>query len=157
MLTEFDNGNENETIADDAVLFSLVFNATSSANLSNVLTVSSRYTAAEAYAGDDLKDVALTFATDKGTIVSGGSFELYQNKPNPFAEGTIISFNLPEASAATVTIYDVSGRVLQLISQDFARGYNEITVKRSDLATGVMYYQLDTETDSATKKMIMID
>ncbi len=157
VLTTSWTGNAPESIADDAVLFSVVFDATSNANLSDVIAVSSRYTTAEAYTSEDLKEVALSFNTANGTIVSGGTFELYQNKPNPFAEGTVISFNLPEASAATITIYDVSGKVLKSISGDYARGYNEITVKRGELATGVMYYQLDTDTDSATKKMIMID
>jgi len=157
VITTSWTGNAPENISDDAILFSLVFEATSNATLSNVLAVSSRYTIAEAYTSDDMQEVALTFNTEHGTIVSGGSFELYQNKPNPFAEGTVISFNLPEAGAATVTIYDVSGRVLKSISGDYTRGYNEITVKRGELATGVMYYQLDTDTNSATKKMIMID
>ncbi|MFT7606823.1 MAG: hypothetical protein ACI8VT_004426, partial [Saprospiraceae bacterium] len=41
---------------------------------------------------------------------------------------------------------------------DFAQGYNEVEISRADLSgAGVLYYQLDTENDSATKKMILID
>jgi hypothetical protein len=42
------------------------------------------------------------------------------------------------------------------VNGDYAKGYNE--VRLSDIAaTGVLYYQLDTPTDSATKKMIIIE
>ena len=65
---------------------------------------------------------------------------------------------MPEAGFATLTVYDVSGRVLRVVEGEFAKGYNEVTLNRSEVAgTGVLYYQLDTENDSATKKMILID
>jgi hypothetical protein len=38
---------------------------------------------------------------------------------------------------------------------DFAKGYNSIAIDRAVLnTTGVLYYKLETGTDSATKKMI---
>ena len=55
-------------------------------------------------------------------------------------------------------IYDVSGRILKVIEGDFSRGYNEVSIESGDLnSAGVLYYQLDTPTDSSTKKMILID
>jgi len=91
-------------------------------------------------------------------VIAGGAFELLQNKPNPFNESTLIGFNLPEATQATLRVFDVSGKTLKVINGDFARGYNEVSINRNELqATGVLYYQLDTDTDSATKKMILID
>ncbi|MEZ4982946.1 MAG: T9SS type A sorting domain-containing protein [Saprospiraceae bacterium] len=35
-------------------------------------------------------------------------------KPNPLNRGTIISFQLPEACEAAITIYDISGRVVKI-------------------------------------------
>jgi len=35
---------------------------------------------------------------------------------------------LPEAASATITIYDVSGRILNVIEGDYAKGYNKATV-----------------------------
>ena len=60
--------------------------------------------------------------------------------------------------AATISIYDVSGKMLKVIEGDFAKGYNQVSVTRSELAgSGVLYYQLDTDNDSATMKMIIVD
>ncbi|MEM1320679.1 MAG: T9SS type A sorting domain-containing protein, partial [Bacteroidota bacterium] len=94
---------------------------------------------------------------NSGTVVAN-EFALFQNQPNPFKDETVIGFNLPQASAATLTIYDVSGRVLKQYNGEYAQGYNEVSLNRSELsAAGVLYYTLETTTESATKKMILIE
>jgi hypothetical protein len=101
-----------------------------------------------------LLNVALAF---NGAAVAGG-FELYQNTPNPFATATVIGFYLPEATSATLTISDVQGKTVKVITGEFAKGYNQINLKRSELnLSGVLYYRLDTNANSATKKMILVD
>ncbi len=145
---------EDVVLADGETVFSLVFKATENVKLSDVLSTNSRYTKAEAYQQDgELLDIELTF---NGASVAG--FDLYQNTPNPFSTTTTIGFNLPEASTATLTITDVSGKVVKVVNGDYAKGYNEIKLQRGDLpGTGIMYYQLDTDNDSATKMMLLID
>ena len=60
--------------------------------------------------------------------------------------------------SATMTIYDVTGKVLKVIEGDYTKGYNQVSIKRADLkVNGVLYYQLDTEAFTATKKMIVIE
>ena len=159
VLTTSYNEDSAISLENGEVLFSLTFVARANATLSDVINVSSRYTVAEAYDTEGtLKDVAFGFNTINGTVIAGGEFELLQNKPNPFNESTLIGFNLPEAAQATLRVFDVSGKTLKVINGDFARGYNEVSINRNELqATGVLYYQLDTDTDSATKKMILID
>ncbi|RMF22606.1 MAG: T9SS C-terminal target domain-containing protein, partial [Bacteroidetes bacterium] len=146
---------ESARIADDEVLFSLVFRAKSNGVLSNLLSVNSRYTAAEAYdLNGNLLNVNLVFEGTAQTPV----FELYQNTPNPFAAETVIGFNLPEATHATLTITDISGRVLKVVEGDFAKGYNQVRILRKDLSgAGVLYYQLQTPTHTASRKMILVD
>jgi hypothetical protein len=109
----------------------------------------------EAYGnGGTLEDVALGFGT---ATAQEGVFALYQNQPNPFREETVIGFELPEATAATVTISDVAGRVVRTYKVDGAKGYNQISVKASDLAShGVVSYTVETKDHSATKQMIII-
>jgi hypothetical protein len=145
---------ENVKLADGETVFSLVFDATADARLSDVLSANSRYTKSQAYQQNgDLLDVELTF---NGQTVAG--FELYQNTPNPFSSNTTIGFELPEASAATLTITDVSGKVVRTVDGDYAKGYNEIRLERRDLpATGILYYRLDTDNDSATRMMLLVD
>ena len=145
-------------VANDEVLFTLNFDITSEVVLSEAVNVNSRYTTAEAYTGSDLMDVAIEFSTENGTVIAGGSFELYQNTPNPFNGETVIGFTLPTASNATLKVYDVAGKVLKVIEGDYARGYNQISLNSAALdASGVLYYQLDTPAHSATKKMIIVE
>jgi hypothetical protein len=144
-----------EASADD-VLFSLVLRAKAGVKLSEALSVNSRLTRAEAYsASDAVMDVALNFG--QGTISRAG-FELYQNTPNPFQGQTVIGFNLPEATEATIKVSDVQGRMLKLITGQYNQGYNEIRLNSADLnAAGVLYYTVETAEYTATKKMIIIE
>jgi hypothetical protein len=141
---------------DAAAEFAVTFRAKSGGNLSQMLGVSSRITKAEAYNADsDRLQVAFRFNSPNGSTISGLGFELYQNTPNPFINKTQIGFYLPQASEATLTIFDESGRMIFTQTGDFTGGYNAVTIDRSVLnTTGVLYYKLETATDSATKKMI---
>ncbi len=140
--------------AQSEVAFKLVFNAINAGKLSQALSISSEYTQAEAYTtGGQLQNVGIDF----GTTSSTADFALYQNTPNPFKGETMIGFNLPEAAAATITVSDVSGKVIKIVSGDYAQGYNQVTLNSSELANGVLYYQLDTDNYTATKKMIIIE
>jgi hypothetical protein len=155
VLTTSWNSDEAEQLAAGEVVFGLTFTAKQGGRLSSMLGVSSRYTVAEAYgANSELLNVALSF---NGAKVAGG-FELYQNTPNPFASATVIGFYLPEATSATLTISDVQGKVLRVVEGEYAKGYNQVNLKRSELnASGVLYFRLDTGSDSATRKMILVD
>ncbi|RMF23431.1 MAG: T9SS C-terminal target domain-containing protein, partial [Bacteroidetes bacterium] len=133
-------------------LFSLVFRAKQDVVLSQAVNIDSRFTVAEAYnRAGELLDVELSFQGGAAT-----AFELYQNTPNPFSQQTRIGFHLPEGGAATLTIQDVSGRVLKVIEGEFAKGYNEVRITREELpAVGVLYYTLESQSGTATRKMIL--
>jgi hypothetical protein len=138
---------------DGADAFTVKFRATKTGKLSEMLSVSSRITKAEGYnLTDGRMEVALRF---DGKTIAGVGFELYQNQPNPFVNKTAIGFHLPEATTATLTVYDETGRVVFTQKGDYAKGYNAISLDRALLSTtGVLYYTLETAADSATKKMI---
>jgi hypothetical protein len=85
-------------------------------------------------------------------------FELYQNRPNPFRLSTVIGFELPKAMEATITVYDVTGKVLRSVEGDFIKGYNQVEFKRTEFdVQGVLFYQLDTKEFTATRNMVIID
>jgi hypothetical protein len=155
VLTTSWNTAEGMSLDKDEVVFSLIVEATSAVSMSDVMTVNSRVTDAEAYnSADQVHDVSLNFTN--GKVETG--FALYQNEPNPFKETTQVGFNLPESMSATLTIYDVTGKVLKVVEGDYTKGYNQVSLKRGDLkVNGVLYYQLDTEAFTATKKMIVIE
>ncbi len=135
-------------------LFTLNFTATTGGKLSELLSISSDYTAQEAYNQEgEVMDIQLAYV---GSNLAG--FELLQNKPNPFNGFTQVGFNLPEAGEATLKVLDVQGKILSTIDGDFAKGYNEIQLDAKELrTTGVLYYQLETTNFVATRKMIIID
>jgi hypothetical protein len=151
--------NKVAPVSSADVLFTLSFEATESGDLHEMLSINakSKLTEAEAYnASEEILDVTLSF---RNSVQSAGKdFALFQNEPNPFEGSTVIGFTLPEAMDATVTVYDVTGKVVHMIEGSYAQGYNEIKVNRKDLAaTGVMYYRLDATDFTATKKMVVID
>jgi hypothetical protein len=147
------NAAKAANLSADDVVFSITLTANADVKLSDVLSIGSDYTSAEAYNVAGYLNVALNFTTE-----AGAKFALYQNQPNPFADATVIGFNLPQAGTATLSIYDVAGKVLKVVEGDYSKGYNEITVNRGELSgTGLLYYTLQTQNESATKKMIIIE
>ena len=156
ILTTSWNSSEGVTLEEGEVLYTVTFRAKANTQLSQALTVNSRVTKAEAYDGaEELLDVSFRF---DGSLVAGGEFALYQNEPNPFRDITIIGFNLPETTKATLKVFDVTGKVVKVVTGEFAKGYNTINLTRADIrGNGMLYYQLETATDSATKRMILVD
>jgi hypothetical protein len=141
--------------------FMLKFRAKRAGDLSKMLSVSSRITKAEAYAKAEIGEqaerlaVALRFQHRDGSTVAGVGFELYQNQPNPFLSRTVVGFHLPESTEATLSVFDPSGRMVFRQSGKFEKGYNTFIIEKSMLNTsGVLTYTLETETDSASKKMV---
>ncbi|MBK7476776.1 MAG: T9SS type A sorting domain-containing protein [Haliscomenobacter sp.] len=126
-------------------------------SLSEVLNINSRITRAEAYrTGGDYLSVALALTPQR--LNASMPFALNQNVPNPFEGETLIGFNLPESGEATLTIQDIKGSTIWTYKGEFARGYNAIRIKDSDLqqGSGMFYYTLRTANHTATKKMIMV-
>lgn len=86
-----------------------------------------------------------------------GLFEVFQNIPNPFNAATVIGFNLPEASDVTFKVFDVTGKVLFQQQDPYKKGYNIINFDADKISTtGILYYMIETNKYSATKKMIII-
>jgi hypothetical protein len=143
-----------EATADD-VLFTLKFTAKATGLLSELVSLSSDITATEAYNTDgELMNVNINF----NSAATAAGFELNQNTPNPFNAETVIGFNLPVAGTATLKVMDVQGKVLKSIKADYNKGYNQVSLNANELgATGVLYYQLESADNVATKKMIILE
>ncbi len=147
-----------QSVNNDEVLFTLTFRANGAGNLSSVINVGSTITDAIAFSNETGKtDVDLQFNTESGEVV-GDAFALFQNTPNPFADVTTIGYVLPEAAEVTLTVYDMSGRVMNSAVVDGAKGINHFELNRSEIpAAGVLYYQVETDGYSATKKMVVVE
>ena len=135
-------------------LFTISFRAKDSGKLSESVKLTSSITPSEAYLGEYFETIPVKLF---GRNNSEQTFTLNQNNPNPFSGSTNISFVLPEASTATLTVLDVTGRILLTRTADFDKGFNSIDLTRKDInVTGVLYYKLEAGSMSATKKMIII-
>lgn len=145
-----------QTVSSDDAIITINFKALATGTLSESFAISSSETAAEIYNGN-LETMAISVAYTKETTQAVAGFELYQNTPNPFAENTSIAFYLPEAGTATLTVYDVTGKVLKLTKGSFDKGMNTIELSKGDLAaTGVMFYTLETAGFTETKRMVVL-
>ncbi len=144
-------------VQDNSVLYRITVRATQSGMLSDMLAVNSDITPAEAYTSSDvINDVTLK-VTSETAVSTTTEYALYQNQPNPFESMTKIGFNMANEGSATLTVYDVTGKVITTIDGDYVKGYNEIELSRNDVpASGVLYYQLSAEEFTATKKMITV-
>ncbi|HLP92718.1 MAG TPA: T9SS type A sorting domain-containing protein, partial [Saprospiraceae bacterium] len=137
---------------DGPQAFTLQMRAEKSGKLSEMLGVSGAITRAEAYSNAGRLNVAFRF--DHKTV-AGVGFELYQNQPNPFVNKTTIGFFLPEASEATLSIFDEAGRMVYQQKGQFLKGENAVVLDRALLnTTGVLYYQLETATEMKSRKMV---
>lgn len=120
----------------------------------NAINVTSDITKAEA-ANTSYEAMSVTMNTRSSNVEE---FALMQNTPNPFNEYTEVSFVLPSAMSATVTVFDMNGRTLYNVSDNYEKGLTTIRLTRDDLpASGVLYYQIEAGDFTASKKMVVFN
>ena len=84
-------------------------------------------------------------------------FSLEQNYPNPFNPSTTINFTIPKSSFVTLKLYDVLGNeVMTLVNSQKSAGNYDVTVNASNLPSGIYFYQLQTNSFTQTKKMVLV-
>jgi len=89
-------------------------------------------------------------------------FELFNNYPNPFNPSTVIKYSLPQASKVSLKVYDVLGRLVKVLINDEHKsaGNFEVEFRSSstdqEISSGVYLYQLITDYNISTKKMMLI-
>ena len=111
-------------------------------------------------AGTDYTDSSNNFSITE-TVVSvqdieeiPKSFNLSNNYPNPFSDGTIIAAYIPGNFANNeLVIYDIIGNVIKRFS--LTPGHNFIEIKASDVKLGIYFYGLFINKQRVeTKKMV---
>ncbi|MFT6333642.1 MAG: hypothetical protein ACJATI_000370 [Halioglobus sp.] len=157
LVTVSFNSAVAKTAGTAEAVFTATFVATKDGNIGNMIDVTSKVTSAEAYVGTSLEVRDVTIST-RGDVTVVAATELFQNEPNPFKGQTVVSFNLVDAAQATLTVFDVTGKVVTNENIAGVRGYNSVTLNANQLGTsGVLYYTLESGEFTATKKMIIIE
>ncbi|MDD1444389.1 T9SS type A sorting domain-containing protein, partial [Dolichospermum sp. ST_sed3] len=91
------------------------------------------------------------------TIDALNKFTLSQNYPNPFNPVTSIQYAISSKQFVSLKVYDVLGNgVATLVNEEKPTGEYEVEFDRTDLPSGVYFYQLQVGDFVETKKMILL-
>ncbi|MBD3169059.1 MAG: S8 family serine peptidase [candidate division Zixibacteria bacterium] len=99
---------------------------------------------------------------DEGPDALPKAFELSQNYPNPFNPSTKIMYSLPSDSKVKMVVYNLMGReVATLVDKHQKAGSHEVAwdgrnAGGQKVASGIYFYKLDTDDQSAVKKMLLM-
>ena len=152
------NSGTGIDVTNEEILFTMTFKAQENGRLSEALRIGSQLTVAESYEGKgEIGNLNIRFVTPQGNDVVTKS-ELYQNYPNPFDQRTLIGLRLAKEGRGTLSIYDVTGRIIRSIERDWTKGYHEVWFDRKEIgATGVLYYRFESGFFTNSKKMVIVE
>lgn len=97
----------------------------------------------------------LTGVINQNTVPE--QYSLSQNYPNPFNPETRINYSIPKAGFVSIKIFDMLGRQVAGLVNDYKKAGNYITeFNASGLSSGVYYYKMVSGDFSDIKKMIVV-
>ena len=84
-------------------------------------------------------------------------FSLYQNYPNPFNPTTKIKYSIPQETAVQIKVFDILGKeVMVLVNEKQEAGIYDVAFDGSNFGSGIYIYQMQAESFSSTKKMLIL-
>ena len=90
-------------------------------------------------------------------VTTPEAFLLAPNYPNPFNATTTITYDLPNASDVTLTIYTVTGqKVATLVSDHQGESHHRVTWDGEGQASGIYFYRPEAGEFVETKRMALI-
>ena len=154
------HANDHFSVQDGEVLFELKFKAKKEGLISELLSLNSGITHAEAYRHTQQpSDLKLIFdhSTKEEMNSDKKELKLYPNRPNPFKEETVISFYLEREGKGTISVFDATRKLVFRKEGEFVHGYNELIIRDEDLPnSGVFYYQIRTRKGIEGSTMVFI-
>ena len=106
----------------------------------------------------DAFSTPIVFAVS-GESPAGGSspFALHAAYPNPFRGRAVVAYDLEQASALRLAVYDVLGReVAVLVEGEQGAGRHEAVFEGAGLVSGVYLVRLTTGASSATRTLTLL-
>ena len=83
-------------------------------------------------------------------------YYLSQNYPNPFNSTTRISYGLPEAGQVSLTVYDISGRVVQtLVDMQVTAGHHTTEWEAGKASSGLYLVRFEASNFKAINKVVL--
>jgi hypothetical protein len=84
------------------------------------------------------------------------AFALYQNRPNPTTGTTTFAFDLPESCFVTLELYDVTGRKVETVVDDYYLAGTYGIGYSPRVPPGMYVYRLKAGGYSAARKMVVV-
>lgn len=84
-------------------------------------------------------------------------FALCQNYPNPFNPTTTIVFDIPQAAKTNITVYDITGRLIDnLVSEYKQPGRYSFVWNASNVPSGMYFVRMTAGNFNSVKKMMLL-
>ena len=94
---------------------------------------------------------------DNGNSSIPMTYSIKQNYPNPFNATTTIEYGIPEAAHVTIDIYNVLGRRVEtLVDQYQSAGYHQITWKAGSQTSGMYFFKIQANDYIEQKSMMLL-
>jgi len=140
------------TINENESLFNLMFIAKNEGNMADAFEITDDLLISEWY-DQDLKTKGLILRSQ-----AEHTFELFQNKPNPWSNSTMISYAIPESGQVQLVIRNVYGQVIWNEKMEAVKGVNSVILDENDVRSeGVMLIELIFNDRKLTTKMIRLN
>ncbi len=111
---------------------------------------------------DNLSILDEALSVEDENEIASDKYVLYQNSPNPFNPSTTISFQIPVRQKTTVAVYNMSGQLVKILVDGLMdAGHHRLAwdgrnSSAEPVTSGVYFYILQTDSFSATKRMVML-
>ena len=104
------------------------------------------------------RDIVLAgFADPTDTTPLAGGFSLGQNHPNPFNPATEFRFSLAESGPVKLSVFDVSGRQVDLlVNGSLPAGDHRIEWRPEGLSSGIYLYRLQFAGEELIRKATLV-
>jgi hypothetical protein len=91
------------------------------------------------------------------------SDRLHPNSPNPFANTTVIRYELAEPGQVSIVVYDTGGRLVRLLAAmpwqgagHHATHWDGRDESGKAVVPGVYYYSMESRNQTVTRKMVLL-
>ncbi|NQT97846.1 MAG: alkaline phosphatase family protein [Candidatus Marinimicrobia bacterium] len=113
--------------------------------------------------GAKIDELFITIATQTESIPPiPEEFALLQNYPNPFNPVTTIKYNIPEGSAVSLIVYDITGRQVIILADNYQdAGYKSVQWDGRNssgqlVSTGIYLYRVAAGASTDIRKMLFL-
>ncbi|MCK9426059.1 MAG: T9SS type A sorting domain-containing protein, partial [Ignavibacteriaceae bacterium] len=115
------------------------------------------FTKNEGFFGIYSGDTTLVTEVKNQSTSQPNSFELKQNYPNPFNPETTINYTLPESGIVQIKIFDVLGRELKTLVNEFSgSGLHSVKWDGSNYSSGIYFCSITFNGKTLNNKMLLM-